>query len=389
MGKRLIKCTTATLLTLLLVYGSTAAAKEVEYTIDYGDYTGVIKVEMMDVLSKETLPWTGEGYGIHYTLTFVVSEETIYHIGVGDNLLTVNNEDPILEDRWCKITVDDGRVFTPEYTDYYAGWSPARQELSRGVKTCGVFKQPIPEGITAGHTVTVEVWQRATTLQDVLQPQINCYYVVNPGVGDPSALVYVLVVFNDHLGKEVYLDESFYPSEASPDMVGQFTDVLVTDYYADPVKWAVENGITVGTSDTTFSPNDTCTTAQILTFLWRAYGCPEPTIKNPFSDVDGTDYYYKAALWAYQMGMVSGNTFYGDTACTRASTVMYLWQAAGEPEPTRASAFNDIADDANYRQAIAWAVEQGITYGTGDGLFSPDQICNRGQIVTFLYRNLG
>ena len=75
-------------------------------------------------------------------------------------------------------------------------------------------------------------------------------------------------------------------------MVGQFTDVLVTDYYADPVKWAVENGITVGTSNTTFSPNDTCTTAQILTFLWRAYGCPEPTIKNPFSDVDDTDYYY-------------------------------------------------------------------------------------------------
>lgn len=177
--------------------------------------------------------------------------------------------------------------------------------------------------------------------------------------------------------------------EAPENTVGGFSDVKADDYYADSVLWAVENGITVGTSNTTFSPNDTCTTAQILTFLWRAYGCPEPTIKNSFSDVDDEDYYYEAALWAYQMGMVSGNTFYGDTACTRASTVMYLWQAAGEPESTSASAFNDIADDANYRQAIAWAVEQGITYGTGDGLFSPDQICSRGQIMTFLYRNLG
>ena len=95
-------------LLLLLTFGGTAAAKEVEYTIDYGDYIGVIKVDTMEVLSKETLPWTGEGCGIHYNLTFAVSGETIYNITVGDNLLTRNNEDPILEDRWRVITVGDG-----------------------------------------------------------------------------------------------------------------------------------------------------------------------------------------------------------------------------------------------------------------------------------------
>ena len=240
-------------LLLLLACGGTAAAKEVEYTIDYGDYIGIIKVDMMEVLSKETLPWTGEGCGIHYKLTFAVSGETIYNITVGDNLLTRNNEDPILEDRWCTITVDDGRKFSPGYTDYYAGWSPERQEASRGVTTCGVFEQPIPEGIAPGHTVTIEVWQRATTLQDILQPQINCYYVVDPQVGDPNTLVYGLVVFDDNQGKEAYLDEPFYPSKAAPNVVGQFADVLTTDYYAEPVQWAVENGITSGTSITTFS----------------------------------------------------------------------------------------------------------------------------------------
>lgn len=177
--------------------------------------------------------------------------------------------------------------------------------------------------------------------------------------------------------------------EAPESTVGGFSDVKISDYYADPVLWAVENGITVGTSETTFSPDATCTHAQILTFLWRAYGSPEPTIENPFLDINAADYYYKAALWAYQMEMVSGNTFYGDTACTRASTVMYLWQAAGEPTPASTSVFHDVADDASYGHAVAWAVEQGITYGTGNGTFSPDQICNRGQIMTFLYRNLG
>ena len=195
-------------------------------------------------------------------------------------------------------------------------------------------------------------------------------------------------MFDDSQGKEVYLDESFYPSEPAPDMVGQFTDVFVSDYYADPVLWAIEKEITTGTTETTFSPSLSCTNAQILTFLWRAYGCPEAAIKNPFSNLTGDEYYYEAALWAYENGMVSAPVFDADAACTRSATVRYLWQAAGKPEPSSLSSFADVPVDADYATAVSWAVEQDITNGTSDTTFSPDQICSRGQIVTFLYRNL-
>ncbi len=171
-----------------------------------------------------------------------------------------------------------------------------------------------------------------------------------------------------------------------------FTDVKGSDYYAEPVSWAVKNRVTTGTGDgTKFSPSQTCTNAQILTFLYRAYGEPAPTVANPFSNVKESDFYYGAALWAYEKGMVSGTTFDADKPCTRAMTVTYIWQAAGSPAPVSAANFTDVDAGAAYAQAVAWAVEQPtpVTTGTGDGTtFSPDQVCSRGEIVTFLYRAL-
>lgn len=174
-------------------------------------------------------------------------------------------------------------------------------------------------------------------------------------------------------------------SPASPSAA--FTDVADNAYYAAPVAWAVEKGITTGTTATTFSPNNTCTTAQILTFLWRAKGQIEPTIANPFTDVAESAYYYKAALWAYENGMVSGTAFGGGTPCTRSATVTYLWKLAGSPEAAP-SAFTDVAGGAEYAPAVAWAVEKGVTGGTTATTFSPDNTCTRGQIVTFLYRDM-
>lgn len=165
-----------------------------------------------------------------------------------------------------------------------------------------------------------------------------------------------------------------------------FTDVADSAYYAAPVAWAVENGITSGTTTTTFSPNATCTTAQILTFLWRAKGSPEPTSKtNTFTDIKESDYYYKAALWAKENGLISGTTFNGSTPCTRAATVTYLWKLAGSPSAASAS-FTDVPVTAKYSQAVAWAVSKGVTSGTSATTFSPDTTCTRAQIVTFLYR---
>ncbi len=126
-----------------------------------------------------------------------------------------------------------------------------------------------------------------------------------------------------------------------------------------------------------------------MTFLWRAMGQPEATIANPFTDVDASKYYYKAALWAYENSLVEGDTFNPSIPCTRAMMVTYQWKAAGKPDAAQEAAFGDVRPDSAYAKAVAWAVERGITAGTSDITFSPDQICTRGQIVTFLYKDLG
>ena len=165
-----------------------------------------------------------------------------------------------------------------------------------------------------------------------------------------------------------------------------FDDVLPGAYCFDPVVWAVERGVTNGTTDTTFSPSDTCKTAHILTFLWRANGSPEPSAANPFSDVPSGSYYEKAAVWAYENGLVSGNAFNGDSFCTRAATMKYLWILAGSP-PSGTTPFTDVSPSADYAKAVSWAVAQGVTNGTTATTFSPDNTCTRGQIATFLYRH--
>ena len=270
-----------------------------------------------------------------------------------------------------------------------------------------------------------------------------------------------------------------------------FTDVKLSDYFSDPVAWAVSNNITAGTSATTFSPNENCTVAQILSFLWRAYGSPKSNRNNLFSDVKESDYYYNAALWAYEKGMVTGGTFGGNRPCTRSMAVTYIWQAAGisatapadfditdkgllaeyygsssdvvipsnvtaislywykqdsdkltsvtipssvtliersafafcrnltdvyyegseaqwkainaeRPDeellkatihynskmPGVDTGFTDVPATVDYAPAVAWAVENGVTAGTSATTFSPDSVCTRAQIVSFLYRAL-
>ena len=172
-----------------------------------------------------------------------------------------------------------------------------------------------------------------------------------------------------------------------------FTDVPVGSYYYDAVLWAVEQGITGGTGDGKFSPDAPCTRAQMATFLWRANGSPEVTGTTPFSDVSAGTYYYNAVLWAYERKITNGTggrKFSPDATCTRAQMVTFLWRAAGSPAPrSSVNPFRDINSGAYYYQAVLWAVEQGITSGTSSTTFSPDAIITRGQTVMFLYRNAG
>ena len=167
-----------------------------------------------------------------------------------------------------------------------------------------------------------------------------------------------------------------------------FLDVASGSYYEKPIQWAVEENITSGTSATTFSPDMACTRAQIMTFLWRAAGSPAPKGGSPFRDVYPPDYYNKATAWAYEQGMVKGDSFAPNAICTRAMAVEFMWKYAGSPDAAGA-AFRDVKKNDSYSEAVGWAVEKHITSGTGDGVFSPGMGCTRGQIMTFLYRFLG
>lgn len=172
-----------------------------------------------------------------------------------------------------------------------------------------------------------------------------------------------------------------------------FVDVKKDDYYYDAVIWAVGKGIAKGVTDTTFQPNASCTRAEMVTFLYRAAGSPEPTNKvNPFTDVAEDSYYYKAVLWAVEKGIAKGTsetTFSPNDTCTRGQTVAFLYRYANSPAVSGSNSFADVSETAYYYNATLWAVSGKVTEGTSATTFSPNDLCTRGQIVTFLYRYMG
>ena len=170
--------------------------------------------------------------------------------------------------------------------------------------------------------------------------------------------------------------------------ISPFADVATDAYYYDAVKWAVEKGVTNGVSETLFGPDQACTRAQIVTFLWRAAGSPEPKSGSTFADVAADAYYAKAVAWAVENGITKGTsetTFHPDETCTRAQGVTFLYRALGKLAAAQAG-FTDVAADSYYADAVNWAAENGVTNGISETLFGPDGSCTRAQIVTFLYR---
>lgn len=186
---------------------------------------------------------------------------------------------------------------------------------------------------------------------------------------------------------KVEIKASFAPEKTAQDF---FTDVPANSYYADAVLWAAKNGITGGIGNGLFGPNQPCTRAQIVTFLWRAAGSPEPKAMSSFADVSTDAYYAKAVAWAVENGITTGTgdgKFSPDATCTRAQSVTFLYRAAGSPAVSGSAEFGDVATNAYYADAVAWAAKNGITGGIGGGLFGSGNDCTRAQIVTFLYRN--
>ena len=181
----------------------------------------------------------------------------------------------------------------------------------------------------------------------------------------------------------------FMKANGNP-QTGVFVDVATGSYYEDAVDWAVENGITKGTDDTHFSPDGICTRAQAVTFLWRTAGSPEPETRTmPFTDVPAGSYYYDAVLWAVENGITKGTNetmFSPDATCSRAQIVTFLWRSEKSPAAGTANPFADVKSTAYYAGAVLWAVREDITKGTTSTTFSPDADCSRAQIVTFLWR---
>ena len=188
--------------------------------------------------------------------------------------------------------------------------------------------------------------------------------------------------------KDHTIEAIFMKSNGNP-QTGVFVDVAEGSYYEEAIDWAVEKGVTNGVSSNMFAPNDPCTRAQIVTFLWRAAGSPAPKSMSSFTDVPADAFYAKAVAWAVENGITSGtgeSKFSPNATCTRAQSVTFLYRASGSPAVSGSAEFSDVATNAYYADAVAWAAKKGITTGIGGGLFGSDNDCTRGQIVTFLWR---
>ena len=263
---------------------------------------------------------------------------------------------------------------------YYAGTQADWEAITFGTQSL----DPLPEGLRL-HPETADP-QGHWTLQEPTWP--NC---TDPGTQQmtcPCGYSQDLEVpAQGHDWDKGVCQRCQYEAQKASEI---FRDVKNKDYFAAAVLWAVRNGITAGVDETHFGPKQDCTRAQIVTFLWAAMDRPEPSAtENPFTDVKKKHYFYSAVLWALENGITKGvdETHFGpNQACTRAQAVTFLWTASGQPEPTiTENPFTDVKKKQYYYKAVLWALENGITAGVDETHFGPNQTCTRGQIVTFLY----
>lgn len=191
-------------------------------------------------------------------------------------------------------------------------------------------------------------------------------------------------------GQDGYISKAYTTTEKPAAPTVKFTDVSKDDWFYEPVMWAVTNNITSGVSETKFAPNQSCTRAQAVMFLWNQAGKPNVSTKNSFKDVKSSDWYYKAVQWAVKEGITNGTsktTFSPNKECNRAEIVTFLWNQAGKPNVSTKNPFKDVKSSDWYYKAVQWAVKKGVTSGTSKTAFSPTKTCTRAQIVTFIYRN--
>lgn len=354
--------------------------------------------------ASQTSP-TGEEMMRNVTLSFEAGGKTFYPIKAGD--FEIDRENPYQVETDMKVLKDDGS--TASITKYVAIPSNALFTVSHTGKTDsesyiqvyarvyinngkgtyepewvedmvlaqdGFFHDASlsqffpPATLTAGQSIQFPMPVTLHSDDYICTLDVHVYYPKTMRASRTNGYIYKV---DDNAVKAYLADEGDTPS---------FVDVPAGAYFTQSVMWAVDKGITNGTSDTTFSPNQDCTHAHILTFLWRATGAPDPSIEYPF---DVADVYTDALNWAYENRMVSTN-WSPNEPCSRAQAVTFIWQALGKPTPKQATSFTDVHPNSYCADAVSWAVENGITNGTSGTTFSPNDVCNRSQIVTFLHR---
>ena len=330
------------------------------FTVSYGNFaSGDSEANVIE--TKATASCTADGTStgsfpitVSGTTTLKSGMDTNYQVGTSESgTLTVNS------------AYSGGGSYTPSY-------SITVDKTENGTITVS------PKSASKGDTVTITVKPDKGYELDTLK--------VLDKNGDKVKLTEKngKYTFTMPTGK-VTVKGSFV--EETPVQI--FKDVPVDAYYYEAVKWAAEKGITGGVGNGLFAPNQPCTRAQIVTFLWRAAGSPEPKNMSSFADVPADAFYAKAVAWAVENGITGGTgdgKFSPDATCTRAQSVTFLYRAAGSPAVSGSAEFGDVSTTAFYADAVAWAAKKGITTGIGGGLFGSDNDCTRGQIVTFLWR---
>ena len=336
-----------------------------------------MKVGESDTLTATVAPTNATNQAVTWTSSneavATVSNGTVNTVGVGTAIITVKTADGN-KTASCTVTVTRASSSGGSHTTYYPVNTPAKSEGGSVVVS--------PKSASKGSAVTVT----ATAASGYQVAQVSAVDKDGKTVSltDKGDGVYTFVMPASKVDVTARFAQVQKPEEKDP-----YGDVSKDSYYYDAVKWAAETGVTTGVGDGLFAPEWVCTRGQIVTFLWRASGSPAPKATElPFTDVAADAYYAQAVLWAVENGITNGTsetTFSPDQTCTRAHAVAFLYRMSGSPAAA-GSTFSDVAADAYYRAAVAWAVEKGITNGTSGTTFSPDDTCTRGQIVTFLYR---
>ena len=389
-----------------------------KYTIPGAKLTGtaltvtVEKTEKLPEITTTTISFTGSGSGdvaggtsqtgkTGENFTFTINEKAgyTYTVKLGEETLTkANGKYTIpgarLTGTALTVTVEKTEK-TPEITTTAIGFTGTGSGDVAGGKSQTAengedFTFTVDE--KEGYTYTVKLGEETLT-------KVNGQYTI-PGAKLTGTALTVTVEKTGKTGEKP-LPTPVGPKPEKPEKPTEpgtteptkpahsFDDVPAGAYYEEAVAWAAEKGITEGTSATTFAPKALCTRAQVVTFLWRAAGCPEPQNAGSFADVTAGSYYAKAVAWAIENGITGGTgdgMFSPDAVCTRAQAVTFLYRASAAPAVDGSSSFSDVDADAYYMAAVRWAEQNGITGGIGGGLFGSDLDCTREQIVTFIFR---